>query len=117
MSSLSSIDRNFLDELQEVMGDDLDELLAVFANNAILQFDLMQAAIDGENAETLQKLAHTLKGAAASVGAVGLSQRLLELERRGRNGVFDGARQELSLARQALDDYQRELASWKQVAH
>lgn len=117
MNNWDHIDSELLEELREVMGADLEQLLTAFVDNAVVQFDAMQQAIEGEDAEALKKLVHTAKGAAASVGATSVSRRLLELERRATNGVFGGAVQGLALSRLALDAYQRELVFWRQQCH
>ncbi|OZH53309.1 hypothetical protein AFK68_18440, partial [Hydrocoleum sp. CS-953] len=47
-------------------------------------------AIEKEQAELLQKSAHTMKSSSASVGATNLSQLCKELESIGRGGATEG---------------------------
>ncbi len=47
----------------------------------------LQAAADGDDAEAVSRLAHTLKSSSASIGAMAMSRACSEVERRLRAGL------------------------------
>jgi HPt (histidine-containing phosphotransfer) domain-containing protein/CheY-like chemotaxis protein len=74
----------------------------------------LQAAIDTHDAAKLHSASHSLKGLAASVGAVRVAEALAELESLGRAGEFDGVavawqqfRIEMERTADELADYHR----------
>ncbi|MBW1958395.1 MAG: response regulator [Deltaproteobacteria bacterium] len=74
--------------LEQVMGDKsfLEMLLGEFMKNLPDQMESMRAAVEKNDADTLTKQAHTLKGASANLNANRISARALEIEKMGRNG-------------------------------
>ena len=62
----------------------------------------LRLAIDGGDAETVRRVAHSLKGALASLAAVTACRQAFELEELGRAGCLDAARER-------FDDLEREL--------
>lgn len=76
----------------------------------------IRQGIDTQDAESLRRAAHTLKGSAASLGAVPLSQAALELEQFGRNGTLTqdaaGERAALQRLEQELQQFVSELDHW-----
>ncbi|HYM33664.1 MAG TPA: Hpt domain-containing protein [Candidatus Cybelea sp.] len=78
------------------------ELLALFLNSARRYIDDMAAAPDGE---TWRRLAHTLKGAALSVGAPRLAALALAAERLDDRGSRDRTVQNLRVALDAVRRY------------
>lgn len=75
----------------------------------------LQQAFETRDAEALRRAAHTLKGCAASLGALPLSQAALELEQLGRNGIFSGDaanRAAMERLQQELQQFVSELDHW-----
>ncbi len=71
-----AIDLNFL---KEIIGDDKEfenELFAIFLENAQQNLTKMQDSIKNKDNKSWYMASHAFKGAAASIGAFGLSQAL-----------------------------------------
>ncbi|HEY9805695.1 MAG TPA: Hpt domain-containing protein, partial [Candidatus Obscuribacterales bacterium] len=86
------LDSTAIASLQEMLGENAAELLAVVihhyledAPNLIVQ---IQVAVDQQDAATLRYAAHTLKSISATLGAVTLAQLCHELEVLGRTGMM-----------------------------
>ena len=107
------LDTGLLDELWEVMEEELSQLLDAFLLSTEQQFAALQTALAEQDAETLRKGAHTMKGASASVGAVKLSEHFYELENCARGGQFDQASLALTLSRQGLFEFEQALTQWR----
>ena len=112
----SAADLMFLQELQELMGEDMDQLLDTFEESMVEQMPKMKKAIAEGHSDELRRLAHTMKGASASVGGQALSDCLYELERCASRGELDQARQFLGAVEQAYAEYALELKKWRQGA-
>jgi len=89
--------------LNHVEGDRdlLAEIVAMFRDSCPEQMAQMQDAIKQGDADALQRAAHKLKGAASSIGAMGVRASALELEHIARNNKLNLANQ----AWQALDEH------------
>jgi len=70
-----------LESLKEFMGDEIIQLLEMFEQETPTILRKMQAALQTNNAEEVQKMAHMLKSTSANIGGNGLSffSRKLEL--------------------------------------
>jgi PAS domain S-box-containing protein len=79
---------NFEKALEEFKGhkDVLMEVLEGFVKNVGVQMEGMRKAIYSEDADTLWREAHAIKGGAANLVADELSRLALELERIGKSG-------------------------------
>jgi CheY-like chemotaxis protein len=89
--------------LARVGGDErlLDELLQIFASDAPRWLADARAAIQNNDAPRLRRAAHTMRGAASSLGAVqtcSAAAHLEELSRAGRWDLADAAYHELEQA-------------------
>lgn len=84
--------RQLLREIVEAFLDESPRLLAT-----------IRGAIEKQDAKTLQRAAHTLKGATRYFGAAHASEMALQLETMGKKG-------ELTHAQNALIDMEREMA-------
>jgi len=69
-----SVDRATLDELRDVMGDDIVELIDAYLNDTVRRLDELQQAVD-DQPEVVVSVAHTLKGSSANVGAREFAER------------------------------------------
>ncbi len=75
------------------MPEILEELIEAFTADAVPLMETMRNAIDVGDASQLRAAAHGLKGASANLGGVYLSSLCFELERLGKAGRVDGARE------------------------
>lgn len=90
MSDLQ-FNRNFA---LEQSGDDeemLAELLTLFKTSSVDDFKRIQAAYTDKNAKNVAEAAHSIKGAAASLGIDGIRQVASDLEKAGSEGNLDSA--------------------------
>ncbi|MGD1713328.1 response regulator [Dapis sp. BLCC M172] len=87
------IDKAVLEELKEMAGYDPEmvvEIINCYLEDTPKLLNEITQAIEKEQAELLQKSAHTMKSSSASVGATNLSQLCKELESIGRGGATEG---------------------------
>lgn len=81
--------------------DVVHEVLGLFLSDATTRVEAIIAAFDARDAATLQRAAHTMKGAAATIGALRLQHACRRVE--------DAAKQnDLTAAATAIADVQRE---------
>lgn len=76
MSSQTAIDTNFLREIVSGDKDFEKELFTIFSDNAHRNFVKMEDSIKNQDNNAWYMAAHAFKGAAASIGAFGLSKLL-----------------------------------------
>ncbi|MCR4408183.1 MAG: Hpt domain-containing protein, partial [Anaerolineae bacterium] len=90
-STTAAIDPVELGRFREIMGEAGTELITLFLEETHdLLAKLREAVVQGD-AERLRRVAHTLKGSSATLGAMTLSDLCKELEIMGRQGVLEGA--------------------------
>jgi two-component system, sensor histidine kinase and response regulator len=79
--------------LERVEGDRglLEELLRLFAKECPNNVAEIRRAFEHEDAPLLERLAHTMKGSAASLGAKSVSEAARALEEQARSKSLDGA--------------------------
>jgi HPt (histidine-containing phosphotransfer) domain-containing protein len=107
------IDSQAIDALRENMGSDEDVagLLAIFREQADRDIATMRAAWP-QSPETLNRLAHRLKGSSLSLGAHALAERCRQLEQLSHEGannlevtnMLDGVEREYQKACAALQE-------------
>ena len=109
----------WLDKLAKLLrGNEtmMQQLSDAFRQEYPLLVRQIQQGVEARDAESLRRAAHTLKGCAASLGALPLSQAAQELERLGRNGTFphDATEEQAALQRleQQLQQFVSELDHW-----
>jgi len=83
--------------LEQTAGDEelLEELLVLFKDSSAADYAQLQQAVANGDAAAVMRAAHSLKGAAASLGVEGLRQLAYEMENDGRNGSVIVAREKL----------------------
>jgi len=85
-------DTQAIASLQEMLGENAAELLAVVIHNYLEDapnlIAQIQAAVQQQDAAALRFAAHTLKSISATLGAVTLAQLCQELETIGRTGMM-----------------------------
>lgn len=93
-STPNPLDTQVLESLRALQTDGQDligELVDLLLRDAPPLLEAIRAALARGDAEVLRKSAHRLKGSAASLGAVVLAARLLELEQLGKQNQLEGA--------------------------
>ncbi len=73
----------------------LRELVGGFLNNVREQVELLRAAMEKGDAETVRREAHSIKGGAANICAESLSLAAWKLETAGKSGSLDNGREML----------------------
>ncbi len=105
-SSLQPLNRQALENIRALSGTEGDALLErvilAFTGETPRQLAAMREAIAGADAETLRKVAHSLKSGSANVGADGLAQLCKDMEKLGRAGSTEGAATLLQQMQQAF---------------
>lgn len=103
------IDQSVLGELIELMGDDIDEVIDIYLEDAPGYLATLQAAAAENDLNGMIAPAHSLKSSSANLGAIGLSEMAKAIEHGAREGTLDGPqrrvermRLEFESARQAL---------------
>ncbi len=80
----------------------LKEVTEEFLENVRYQIETMRQSISGEDYETLEREAHSIKGGAANLTADSLSGVALELEKIGKSGKPEGASEGLEKLEKAF---------------
>lgn len=83
--------------LEQTAGDEelLDELLILFKDSSAADYAQLQQAVANSDAAAVMRAAHSLKGAAASLGIEGIRQLAYEMEADGRNNSITVASEKL----------------------
>lgn len=81
------IDKAYLAELREQIGDATDRMITTFLEDLPGYVEQVHEALQARDMELLGRVAHTIKGAAANVGAGRLAQKAQQLEREARSGT------------------------------
>lgn len=103
-----------MDRLAELADGDtgtLRELVELFTKQTTRQLSQLEEAVHGNKAEEVRHLAHSCKGASATMGMAPLAAIFYELEKKGRAGVLDGAEPLLAAAAAEFMRVQNFLAS------
>jgi CheY-like chemotaxis protein/HPt (histidine-containing phosphotransfer) domain-containing protein len=96
----AGIDRAALDQLLESVGGDrgfLDEMLALYFEDASGQIAALRAALDAGDVDGLGRAAHCLKSTSASFGALRLAAACKELESLAKSADLDQAATRVAL--------------------
>lgn len=81
-------------QLSQLAGEDSEfeaELMAIFLQDAEHSIQQLEQAIASQSIQTIEEVAHSLRGSSANVGASGLSAIALQLEQKARKGEITGA--------------------------
>jgi HPt (histidine-containing phosphotransfer) domain-containing protein len=109
---MNSLDLSLLAELREFMAADVDILINEFEADTRHRLVLIEQAIESQDAETLRQTAHSLKGGAATLGALSLSQQFRGLELRGRDASFSGIEQDFGNTQRSFEEAIISLKKW-----
>jgi HPt (histidine-containing phosphotransfer) domain-containing protein len=105
-----------LSELADGDKDTLRELVELFTKQTTRQLSQLEAAVRANKAEEVRHLAHSCKGASATMGMAPLAAVFHELEKMGRAGVIDGAAPLLTSAASEFTRVQNFLASMPAIS-
>lgn len=85
--------------LEQTAGDEelLEELLALFQDSSTSDLELLRQAVAAGDAAGIVRAAHSLKGAAASLGIEGVRQVAAEMEADARQNSITIAQEKLSI--------------------
>ncbi|ADW17956.1 Hpt domain protein [Desulfobulbus propionicus DSM 2032] len=91
--------------LEQTAGDEelLEELLLLFKDSSASDLEQLRRAVGAGDAEEVVRAAHSLKGAAASLGIEGIRQLAMTMETDARQGSLAVAQEKLSLMAELLD--------------
>jgi two-component system sensor histidine kinase/response regulator len=86
----SPLDRKVITGLRGLQGEDetdiVAELAGMFLDDARQRLSALEEAVLGDDALAVERLAHTLKGSSANMGARGMSDLCMRLEDAGASG-------------------------------
>jgi HPt (histidine-containing phosphotransfer) domain-containing protein len=89
-----ALDPGSVDSLRAMVGDDpeaLGEVVQAFVDDSPTSVRALREGIAASDSELVRRAAHTLKGNAATFGALELADACRELEHLARDGGLDGA--------------------------
>jgi len=84
--SQTAVDVAAFSEMKELMGESLNEIIAMCLQSLPEQLSEIEAAINTNNAESLFNVSHRMKSACGSIGAFGLAEKAQTIEIIGRDG-------------------------------
>lgn len=98
------LDPGVMENLQEMAGDELSEVINCYLQEAPELLESMHNAVKQKDAELLYHKAHSLKSSSQALGVLKLAQLCQQLEALGRAGTIGKAEQ---LVLQAITEYQQ----------
>jgi HPt (histidine-containing phosphotransfer) domain-containing protein len=109
---MDRLDILLLEELRQVMPEDMRSLIAEFELDTRKRLSILDAAILSRDVETLRSNAHCLKGGAASLGAVRLSELFFTLEVRAKEECFEGIEDVFAKIQHDFEETIKALQRW-----
>ncbi|MDH7475745.1 MAG: response regulator, partial [Anaerolineae bacterium] len=91
-----AVDEEVLETFRTTMGEVAGELIALYLEDGEALLAELRAGVAEENARTVQRVAHTLKGSSATLGAMKLSDLCKEVEEMGQAGTLAGAAEKVA---------------------
>ena len=82
------LDGGVLGELREVLGPEVDRIVAVYLEDSPRLIAQLERAVAGNDPIALRVAAHTLKSSSANVGAITLAEAARDLEHGARDGTL-----------------------------
>jgi signal transduction histidine kinase/HPt (histidine-containing phosphotransfer) domain-containing protein len=110
------IEMDRLSELADGDKDTLRELVELFTKQTARQLSQLEAAVRANKAEEVRHLAHSCKGASATMGMAPLAAVFHELEKLGRAGTVQGAEPLIASAMSEFTRVQNFLASMPAIS-
>jgi HPt (histidine-containing phosphotransfer) domain-containing protein len=92
--------------LERVAGDPefLATMVGIFAADAPTRLDAIRAGLAESDAKGVERAAHSLKGALATMAADAAAASAFRLEQLGRSGSLDGAREILAALERQVEE-------------
>ncbi len=87
--SQPAMDTSAFDEVKALMGDSFKDVLSLTLETLPPQMSLLESAIHNKNAEQIFSIAHRIKSASGTIGALGLANKVEQIELIGRSGSAD----------------------------
>ncbi|NOY62606.1 MAG: response regulator, partial [Gammaproteobacteria bacterium] len=84
-----ALDLLAFNKLKQLFGDKFAPVVEQHTQSALKNLNLVQSAIEQDDLETLERAAHSIKGASAQFGATRLNVVAAEIERRAKKGGLD----------------------------
>lgn len=85
----------------------LEELLIIFKDSFKADFDQIEDGLKSNSPEQISGAAHSIKGAAASLGIQGVNEVAQAIEEDSRGGNLDVTREKLPLLLALLEELQK----------
>lgn len=84
------MDMKAYNEVKEMMGDILQDLISTFLDFMPEQLRSLEQAVNENDSEQIFAIAHRIKSSSGSIGALGLAQHAEKLELQGKKGIHEG---------------------------
>ena len=111
---MTVINKSTFDELKLVSGDDfIGELIDTFLEDAPGMIEEMKSALEGNDADTFRRAAHSMKSNAATFGADDLAALAKELEMLGKENKLNETGDRLRSLEEAYEVAKTELEGLK----
>jgi len=99
-SPIPEIDVEAQEDLRDALGDeDFDRLVEIFRDSLPARIQEISQAILADDAITMARASHAMKGAAANLGFSGLAQLFSSLETKGKANDLTGTQELCAAAR------------------
>ena len=105
-----------LTELTDNNADSMRELVEMFYKQTAQQLKQIEDAVRGNQPADVGHLAHSCKGASATLGMARLAAVMLQLEKLGKSGALQGAELHCADARREFQNIQTYLAAHPALA-
>lgn len=110
------VDWGFLQEITDADASFQVELVKEFCGQAEMLGERIKDAVEAKDADALHRAAHSLKGSAASVGAIDLCEAAANLDESARRADFDGAVERVGALLDSLNGTLNEMREWTKRA-
>ncbi len=84
----------------------LEELIEIFKESCVSDFSMLEEGLATDDAEKVCAASHSIKGASASLGIVGIRDLALDIESDSRNGSLEVAKELLEELSELLNSLQ-----------
>ncbi len=109
----SVLDRQVLNDLIDIMGDEYVDLIEVYLEDTPNCIGQLAEAADADDIDGLIAPAHSLKSTSANLGAIGLSELAKAVEHGAREGTIGDVAQKLKAIQSEFDQVAAELQDIK----
>ena len=92
---MEHLDYDILNTLKQVMEDDFALLIDTFVQDSADRINTLQQVINGKDADSVRRAAHSFKGSSSNIGAVYLSSLCAAMEKKALGGSFEGLQADL----------------------